>query len=101
GVTTAYGVGGRDLSAVVGARSTRTALARLDADPRVELALVISKPPDPEVAASLTSYAEGLGTPTRLALLGPGRPDLTSATEDVLRALGRAVPVWPVAGRST
>jgi FdrA protein len=98
GVTTAYGVGGRDLSAAVGARSTRTALARLDADPRVELVLVISKPPDPEVAAGLTSYADGLVTPTRLALLGPGRPDLTAATEDVLRALGHEVPAWPVAG---
>ncbi len=81
GVTTAYGVGGRDLSASVGGLSTRTALARLDADPRVELILVISKPPDPEVAAGLTSYAEGLATPVHLALLGAGRPDLTAAAE--------------------
>ncbi len=100
GVTTAYGVGGRDLSAAVGGLSTRTALARLDADPRVELALVISKPPDPEVAAGLTSYAEGLGTPVHLALLGAGRPDLTAATETVLRALGHEVPTWPVVGRA-
>ena len=100
GVTTAYGVGGRDLSAAVGARSTRTALARLDADPRVELVLLVSKPPDPEVADLLTSYAAGLATPVVTALLGSGRPDLTAATEDVLNALGRPVPVWPVAGRA-
>jgi FdrA protein len=100
GVTTAFGVGGRDLSAAVGGLSTRTALARLDADPRVELALVISKPPDPEVAAGLTSYAEVLATPVQLALLGAGRPDLTAAAEAVLRALGREVPAWPVAGRA-
>ena len=100
GVTTAYGVGGRDLSAAVGGLSTRTALARLDADPRVELALVISKPPDAEVAAGLTSYAEGLATPVQLALVGAGRPDLTAAAEAVLRALGREVPAWPVAGRA-
>jgi FdrA protein len=100
GVTTAYGVGGRDLSAAVGARSTRTALARLDADARVELVLVVSKPPDPEVAAELTSFAEQLATPVRTALLGPGRPDLTAAAEEVLRALGREVPSWPVAGRA-
>jgi len=101
GVTTAYGVGGRDLSAAVGGRSTRTALARLDADPRVEVVLLISKPPDAEVAAGLTAYAEGLGTPVHTALLGPGRPDLTAATEDLLRALGRDVPAWPVVGRAS
>jgi FdrA protein len=100
GVTVAYGVGGRDLSSTVGGLSTRTALARLDADPDVELALLVSKPPADEVAATLTAYAEVLGTPFLTALLGPGRPDLTAATEDVLRRLGHDVPVWPVAGRA-
>jgi FdrA protein len=100
GVAAAYGVGGRDLSTAVGGLSTRTALARLDADPAVELALLVSKPPADEVAASLTAYADGLGTPVLSALLGPGRPDLTAATEEVLRRLGRDVPVWPVAGRA-
>jgi len=100
GVSAAYGVGGRDLSSPVGGLSTRTALARLDADPDVELALLVSKPPADEVAASLTAYADGLATPVLTALLGPGRPDLTAATEDVLRRLGHDVPVWPVAGRA-
>ena len=50
GVTTAYGVGGRDLSAAVGGLATRTALARLEQDARVELVVLISKPPAPEVA---------------------------------------------------
>ena len=100
GVAAAYGVGGRDLSAAVGGLSTRTALARLDSDPAVELALLVSKPPAAEVAAALTSYADGLGTPVLTALLGPGRPDLTAATEDVLRRLGVAVPEWPVAGNA-
>ncbi len=92
GVAAAYGVGGRDLSAEVGGLSTRTALARLDADPDVELALLVSKPPADEVAAALTAYADGLGTPVLTALLGPGRPDLTAATEEVLRRLGHDVP---------
>ena len=100
GVAAAYGVGGRDLSAAVGGLSTRTALSRLDADPDVGLALLISKPPADGVAASLTAYAEGLGTPVVTALLGPGRPDLTAATEEVLRRLGHEVPEWPVAGRA-
>jgi FdrA protein len=100
GVTTAYGVGGRDLSAEIGGLATRTALARLDHDPSVELVVVVSKPPAEEVARDLTSYADGLGTPVRYALLGPGRPDLTAAAEDVLRALGREVPAWPVHGHT-
>jgi len=100
GVAAAYGVGGRDLSGAVGGLSTRTALGRLDADPAVRLALLVSKPPAEEVAAALTSYAHGLGTPVVTALLGPGRPDLTAATEEVLRRLGLPVPEWPVAGRT-
>jgi FdrA protein len=98
GVTTAYGVGGRDLSAEVGGLATRTALARLDRDPDVELVVLVSKPPADEVARDLTAYLEGLGTPVRTALLGPGRPDLTAAAEEVLRTLGRDVPPWPVRG---
>ena len=96
GVTSALGVGGRDLSAEVGGLSTFEALRRLDADPAVELVVVVSKPPAPEVAAALEAYAATLATPVELALLGPGRPDLTAATEQVLRRLGREVPAWPV-----
>ncbi len=100
GVTTAYGVGGRDLSADVGGLATRTALARLDGDSGVELVVLISKPPADEVARELTAYTGSLGTPVHLALLGAGRPDLTAAAEDVLRALGREVPDWPVRGET-
>jgi FdrA protein len=98
GVGTAYGVGGRDLSAEVRGLATRTALGRLDRDPGVELVVLVSKPPADEVARELTTYVDGLGTPVRTALLGPGRPDLTAAAEEVLRALGREVPAWPVRG---
>jgi FdrA protein len=98
GVGTAYGVGGRDLSAEVRGLATRTALARLDRDPGVELVVLVSKPPADEVARELTAYVDGLGTPVRTALLGPDRPDLTAAAEEVLRALGRDVPAWPVRG---
>ena len=98
GVTHALGVGGRDLSAAVGGLATREALHRLDADPSVELVVVVSKPPADEVATALQEYAGGLSTPVAYALLGPGRPDLTAAAEDVLRGLGRDVPSWPVSG---
>ena len=96
GVTSALGVGGRDLSAEVGGLATREALRRLDVDESVELIVVVSKPPAPEVAAEIEAYVASLGTPVELAFLGPGRPDLTAATETVLRRLGRDVPTWPV-----
>jgi FdrA protein len=101
GVTSALGVGGRDLSAEVRGLATREALARLDADPAVELVVLVSKPPAPEVAAEIQEYAAGLATPVELVLLGPGQPDLTAGTEAVLRRLGRDVPVWPVVSTSS
>jgi FdrA protein len=98
GVGSALGVGGRDLSADVRGLATREALRRLDADPDVELVVVVSKPPAAEVAAEIEAYAAGLATPVEWALLGSGRPDLTAAAEQVLHRLGRDVPAWPVVG---
>ena len=98
GVGSALGVGGRDLSTEVGGLSTRTALARLDADPDVELIVVVSKPPADEVATAIREYAATLGTPVEFALLGAGQPDLTASAERVLQRLGREVPEWPVWG---
>ncbi|MCW2793951.1 MAG: FdrA family protein [Nocardioides sp.] len=96
GVTSALGVGGRDLSAEVRGLSTREAMRRLDADPAVELVVVVSKPPAADVADEIRGYAAGLTTPVEFALLGPGQPDLTASTEAVLRRLGHDVPTWPV-----
>lgn len=95
GITAALGVGGRDLSSAVAGRSTRAALAALDDDPVTELIIVVSKPPAEEVAADLRAYAATLGTPVEFALIGPGRPDLSAATERALRTLGVPVPSWP------
>jgi FdrA protein len=99
GVSAALGVGGRDLSAEIGGLSTKEALRRLDADPVVRRIVLVSKPPAAQVAKEIQSYADGLSTPVDLALLGPGRPDLTTTTEQLLTALGVAVPEWPVWGR--
>jgi FdrA protein len=95
GISAALGVGGRDLSAAVGGRSARAALAALDADPATELIIVVSKPPAPDVAAGLRVYAAGLTTPVQFAFVGPGAADLTAATEAALRALDLPVPDWP------
>jgi FdrA protein len=95
GVSHCLGVGGRDLSAAVGGRSTRQALAALAGDPATESILVVSKPPAAEVLAELETYAAGLGKPVHWATLGAGRPDLTAAVEAFLRDSGRDVPTWP------
>ncbi|MGN6793075.1 MAG: FdrA family protein [Streptosporangiaceae bacterium] len=95
GVSAVLGVGGRDLSAAVGGRSARAALAALDADPGTELIVLLSKPPADHVAAELRQYADGLTTPVQFALIGPGQPDLTAAAEAALRGIGQPVPEWP------
>lgn len=95
GVSHVLGVGGRDLSAEVAGRSTLQALAALIADPATELVVVISKPPDPAVAARLAEAVAQSPKPVVTALLGEGRPDLTSAAEQVLRAVGAEIPSWP------
>jgi FdrA protein len=89
GVRHCLGVGGRDLSAPVGGRSARRALALLDADPAVDLVVLVSKPPAPEVEAALGEVAAALSTPVHTAFLGAGRPDLTAVAEQVVLALGR------------
>ncbi|QSR30099.1 FdrA family protein [Nocardioides sp. S5] len=98
GVRHALGVGGRDLSSAVGGLATREALRRLDADADVDLVVVVSKPPAPEVAEALAREAEALDTPVELGLLGRGQRDLTAVAEAVLARLGHEAPQWPVHG---
>ncbi|NYE37536.1 FdrA protein [Nocardioides cavernae] len=98
GVRHALGVGGRDLSAAVGGLATREALRRLDADPDVDLVVVVSKPPAPDVADALARESDALGTPVELGLLGRGQRDLTAVAEAVLARLGHEAPAWPVHG---
>lgn len=88
GVSHCLGVGGRDLSASVAGRSTKAALALLDKDPATELVVLVSKPPDQAVAADVTAYAESLSTPVLIALLGPGRDDLTTVARRAVEHLG-------------
>ncbi|WP_232319963.1 DUF1116 domain-containing protein [Herbidospora daliensis] len=95
GVSHVLGVGGRDLGAAVGGRSTLQALDALIADPATELIVIVSKPPDPDVAARLDEAIARSPKPVITALLGAGRPDLTTAAESVLRAVGAPIPAWP------
>lgn len=98
GVSHLLGLGGRDLSARVGGLGAELALAALDADPATERILLVSKPPDPDVAQRLRGVTDSLSTPVQFAMLESGQPDLTQAVESVLQALGAEPPTWPVLG---
>ncbi len=56
GVSHVIGVGGRDLSASVGGRMAASAVRALDADPGTDAILLVSKPPDPAVAAGVVAH---------------------------------------------
>jgi FdrA protein len=100
GVSAVLGVGGRDLSAAVGGRSTLAAMALLDEHPGTELVLVLSKPPDPAVAGRVEAAAAAMTTPAMVAFVGRGREDLTAITMKALTAVGIAAAdprEWPAA----
>lgn len=92
GVRHVLGTGGRDLSAEVGGASTLAALAALDADPSVEVIVLVSKPPDPAVARRVEEAAAACSTPVVTGFVGPGRDDLTAVAAAVAGACGRPFP---------
>ena len=101
GVSHVIGVGGRDLSAGVGGMMARDAVRALDADPGTEVIVLVSKPPDAEVARSVIGASTA--TPVVAACLGMSTPDghlagaplAATLEEGALRAasiLGRTAP---------
>ncbi|HEV8652212.1 MAG TPA: protein FdrA [Actinomycetes bacterium] len=101
GVSHVIGVGGRDLSRQVGGRMARLAIEALERDEATEAILLVSKPPDEDVAAAVLDTA---GTkPLVAVLIGldapiPERRGVTAAATaergvlDVLAKLGRSCP---------
>ncbi|MHB1738942.1 MAG: FdrA family protein [Actinomycetes bacterium] len=96
GITGCLGVGGRDLSAAVGAATTLEAMTAFDADPATQLIVVVSKPADPVVAATVRAAAATLATPVLLALLGEGHDDLSAVAERAVEMIRGSRPSWPV-----
>ncbi len=71
GISHALGTGGRDLSAEVGAATTRQGLALLGADPATRVIVLVSKPPAAEVTAQVVlPAAHLLGKPVVVCFLG-------------------------------
>ena len=73
GVSQVIGVGGRDLSSGVGGLMAAEAVRALDADPGTEVILLVSKPPDPDVARTVIGASKA--TPVVAACLGMSAPD--------------------------
>lgn len=98
GVSAVLGVGGRDLSAAVGGRSTLAAMRLLDEHPGTSLVVVISKPPDEQVAQRIVAASAAMTTPTLVGFVGRDRDDLTAITAKALAMLGHdqlAPREWP------
>jgi FdrA protein len=70
GVSQAIGTGGRDLHREVGGRTALQALDALRRDPSTDVIVVISKPPDPEIAGRVVSAARDCGKPVVFDLIG-------------------------------
>src|SRR5439155_7348992 len=101
GVSQVIGVGGRDLSAEVGGLMARDAVRALDADPGTEVILLVSKPPDQDVARTVIGASRSI--PVVAACLGMSAPEgglagasLAATPESgalrVAEILGREVP---------
>jgi FdrA protein len=101
GVSQVIGVGGRDLSAGVGGLMAAEAVRALDADLGTEVILLVSKPPDPDVARTVIGASRS--TPVVAACLGMSAPGgrigdallaetLEQGALKVTGILGHAVP---------
>lgn len=98
GVSQVIGVGGRDLTREVGGRTAERAVAALAGDPATELILLVSKPPDAEVARRVMAAAGD--TPLVATLVGLAGPlpgahvadTLEGGVVTALELLGRPAP---------
>jgi len=72
GISHAIGVGGRDLSGVVGGAMTMRGIELLDADESTSVIVVISKPPDGAVAGRVIEAAGRAHKPVVVGFLGGG-----------------------------
>lgn len=99
GVSQVIGVGGRDLSAGVGGLMARDAVRALDADPGTEVILLVSKPPDPDVARAVIGASAA--TPVVAACLGMSAADGLLASAPLAATLEQgALQVASILGRS-
>jgi FdrA protein len=70
GITHAIGTGGRDLSSEIGGITTRMGLEVLNRDPETKVIILVSKPPDKEVADLILKNAQTLSKPVIVNFIG-------------------------------
>ena len=70
GISQLFGVGGHDLSEMIGGRSMLAALDALAGDPATRVIVLVSKPPAPAVAAAVLERAAHAGKPVVVNFLG-------------------------------
>ena len=74
GISHAIGTGSRDLKSEVGAITAHQALNLLSRDTETKVIVLISKPPSPDVAATLISAAQAAGKPVIVYFIGYTMP---------------------------
>jgi FdrA protein len=74
GISHAIGTGGRDLKHEVGGITASQALEVLGRDPDTKVIVLVSKPPDPEVASRLLKQAQEIGKPVVVQFMGFAAP---------------------------
>lgn len=74
GISQAIGTGGRDLSSEVGAITALQGLDILARDDQTEVILIVSKPPQLEVATNLLAFARRIGKPIVIDFIGYPSP---------------------------
>ncbi|HHX87985.1 MAG TPA: acyl-CoA synthetase FdrA [Firmicutes bacterium] len=74
GITHGIGTGGRDLNGEVGGITMRLGLKALIADPSTEAIVIVSKPPEPQVAEKVLQVAAGSAKPVIVNFIG-GSPE--------------------------
>ena len=70
GISQALGTGGRDLSGAVGGLMMEQCIRLLAEDPKTEIVVVISKPPEKPVADRMMAQLAGIGKPAVVCFLG-------------------------------
>lgn len=78
GITHALGTGGRDLSQHVGGMTAKQALDLLRRDTETKVIVMISKPPSPEVAATLLRNARATEKPVVVNFIGYTQPTVST-----------------------
>lgn len=85
GVSQAIGTGGRDLKHDVGGMTMQQGLDALQADPQTSVIVLISKPPDPDVATRILHSISRSTKPVVVCMLG-GDPGLIEAEGGIAAA---------------